>query len=53
MKNWRRFFFFLEGVLQMRSKKVHFSRPILIEKVSEIVPTLTTILMPMQLAKWI
>jgi len=43
----------LEGFQQRRSKKVHFSGLILIEKVSEIVITLTTILKPMQLAKWI
>jgi hypothetical protein len=46
--------FFFSGVfLQMRSKKVHFSGPILIEKVSEIALTLTIILKPMLLAKWI
>jgi hypothetical protein len=46
-------FFFSGGFsAQMISKKVHFSGPILIEKVSEIVLTPTTILKRMQLAKW-
>lgn len=46
------FFFFLEDFLKMRSKKVHFSGPIRIEKVSETVLH-TTILKSMHLTKWI